>query len=85
MPIKNPASQYLKSLKTKYPVQRSKRSAPSPINSYLSQDEFKLMLPAKLKDSVTVKGATSDISKIFYYLIILSSNLFAILFVKLRL
>jgi hypothetical protein len=61
MPIKSPYANYMKHLKTKYPTPISKRSCISPINSYLTQNEFKMMLPPRLKDSVRVKGAASEI------------------------
>ena len=61
MPIKSSCAHHMKHLKTKYPTSISKRSCISPINSYVTQNEFKMMLPPKIKDSVRVKGAASEI------------------------
>lgn len=66
MPVKSPYAKFMKHLKTKNPVPIGKRTAMSPINNYLTQMEFKMMLPPKLKDSVRVKGATSEIGERIY-------------------
>ena len=62
MPVKSSYANFVKSLRTKYPNNINKRHPLSP-NQQLTQHEFTLMLPAALKDSVRVKGATSQIGK----------------------
>jgi hypothetical protein len=70
MYVKTPKQQFLKSLRTRYPVNIPKRSPLSPFNAPFKQLEFRLVWPAELRDFVKEKSASSSVSKYHMHLIL---------------